>query len=147
MKNVARAIAWLLFLSIPSSLPQAQAGQWVGLCAPVAEAPSVGKTTVSSSEYANPNRVVIGWMVIGAHPEEKITGAFTAVQVMVAGEKPLANYVIDTVPYVVPENAEGQTVWGNFSLSRPNNGWPIGDYRLDLAMRGEAVASCSFSIH
>ncbi len=33
-----------------------------------------------------------------------------------------------------------------FSLSRPDNGWPVGDYRVDLYIDGELEESIPFSV-
>ena len=35
-------------------------------------------------------------------------------------------------------------VW--FSLSRPNKGWPVGDYRVDLFINDKAAGSVKFSV-
>ncbi len=35
-------------------------------------------------------------------------------------------------------------VW--FSLSRPNNGWPVGDYRVDMFINDKAAGSVRFSV-
>lgn len=35
---------------------------------------------------------------------------------------------------------------GDCSLSRPNAGWPIGTYRVDLAVDGQTVKNAKFSV-
>ncbi len=35
---------------------------------------------------------------------------------------------------------------GNFSLSKPNNGWPVGKYRLEIYISGKLVKAMPFSI-
>jgi hypothetical protein len=52
-----------------------------------------------------------------------------------------------------PEPGPGEAVWysGNFNLSRPTNGWPVGSYRMDVYVDfkdgvQEKVESVEFSI-
>lgn len=33
-----------------------------------------------------------------------------------------------------------------FSLSRPTNGWPVGDYRVDMFINDKAAGSVKFSV-
>lgn len=35
---------------------------------------------------------------------------------------------------------------GNFSISKPNSGWPAGDYRVDVQMDGKIVETRKFKI-
>lgn len=42
------------------------------------------------------------------------------------------------------ESAGGGTM--QFSISKPNNGWPIGNYRLDVTINGQPVNSAPFKI-
>lgn len=35
---------------------------------------------------------------------------------------------------------------GNFSLSKPTNGWPAGDYRVELQIDGKTVETVKFKI-
>jgi hypothetical protein len=35
---------------------------------------------------------------------------------------------------------------GDCSLSKPNSGWPIGTYRVDLAVNGQMVKNAKFSV-
>ena len=53
------------------------------------------------------------------------------------------NYIIDSA--VVHVDQEGP-VRAHFALSRPNNGWPTGNYRLDFYIDGAFVTSAPFSI-
>ncbi len=52
------------------------------------------------------------------------------------------NYRIDSKE--MKKGALENRVW--FSLSRPNNGWPVGDYRVDLFINDKAAGSVRFSI-
>jgi hypothetical protein len=51
------------------------------------------------------------------------------------------NYKIDSAELV----AEG-TNEASFSLSKPDAGWPVGDYRVDLSIDGKTVKSAHFSV-
>lgn len=35
---------------------------------------------------------------------------------------------------------------GNFSLTKPNNGWPVGKYRVDIYIGGKLVKAVPFAI-
>ena len=52
------------------------------------------------------------------------------------------NYKIDSVEF----NVGGIVNVANFSLSKPNAGWPIGTYRVDLFINGEASGSAHFKV-
>ena len=53
------------------------------------------------------------------------------------------NYEIDAAEAKVAADGEAAA---HFSLSVPDNGWPIGNYRFDLSIDGKRVASSPFSI-
>jgi hypothetical protein len=52
------------------------------------------------------------------------------------------NFKIDdmSLPVVPPMNS------GSFSISRPNAGWPVGEYRVDMSMDGVVKDSVKFAI-
>ena len=52
------------------------------------------------------------------------------------------NYKIDSVELTVGSIMNVAT----FSLSKPNTGWPIGTYRVDLMIDGKASGSAHFKI-
>jgi hypothetical protein len=43
-------------------------------------------------------------------------------------------------------NAEGDTDDGVFSLSKPNKGWPVGKYRLEIYVGDELAKTVKFTI-
>ncbi len=53
-----------------------------------------------------------------------------------------ANYKIDSVDFTVGSIANVAT----FSLSKPNAGWPVGKYRVDLFINGVAAGAVRFKI-
>jgi hypothetical protein len=42
--------------------------------------------------------------------------------------------------------ADKDDFFGAFSLSKPNNGWPVGKYRFDMFLNGKLATSAQFSI-
>jgi len=53
----------------------------------------------------------------------------------------VTDYVIDTLPL----NAEG-TQYLQFSMERPDDGWPIGEYELNLYIDGKDAVSLPFTV-
>ena len=52
-----------------------------------------------------------------------------------------ANYKIDSASLTSSGQKELE-----FSMSRPNTGWPAGSYRVDLSIDGEAAKSVNFTV-
>ena len=69
----------------------------------------------------------------------KMTGAWIAVDTHGAAPP---NYKIDSADLT----ADGVINTATFSLSKPNNGWPIGKYRVELSVDGKVVGKASFTI-
>ena len=42
--------------------------------------------------------------------------------------------------------ANDDTDFADFALSKPNAGWPVGDYRVDLSIDGSPAGSARFQI-
>lgn len=53
-----------------------------------------------------------------------------------------ANYKIDSVDLTVAPPIDTAT----FSLSKPNAGWPVGSYRVDLFIDGKAAGTMHFKV-
>jgi len=51
------------------------------------------------------------------------------------------NFKIDSAEITVKDEDEA-----TFSLSKPNNGWPVGDYRVDLLIDGAKAKSVAFKV-
>jgi hypothetical protein len=51
------------------------------------------------------------------------------------------NYLIDSASVTLDPGAEG-----SFTLSRPNRGWPLGKYRMELSVNGELATVEPFVI-
>jgi hypothetical protein len=55
-----------------------------------------------------------------------------------------ANYKIDSATYELDNDMP--TGEATFDLSRPNAGWPVGDYRVDVSINGKVVKSPEFKV-
>jgi hypothetical protein len=42
--------------------------------------------------------------------------------------------------------ADKDDFFGAFSLTKPNNGWPVGKYRVDMFLNGKLATSAQFSV-
>ena len=69
---------------------------------------------------------------------EKVSGAWIAEKTDAAPP----NYKIDSVDLTVGDSMNVAT----FSLSKPNAGWPVGDYRVDLTINGKPAGVARFKI-
>jgi hypothetical protein len=56
------------------------------------------------------------------------------------------NYKIDEKSIQVPAIADDQTYDTNFSLSKPNNGWPVGSYHVDIYVDDQLAQSVKFNV-
>jgi len=70
-------------------------------------------------------------------PGARIRGAWISVDAIST-----PNYEIDAAEVV----AQASEVTAHFSLSRPNKGWPAGNYKLNLSLDGKLVSVTTFSI-
>lgn len=68
----------------------------------------------------------------------RVTATWIAVSTKVAPP----NYVI--VSSDVAVNGRQNVV--NFAVSKPNGGWPVGSYRVDLAMNGKTLSAVKFKV-
>ena len=71
------------------------------------------------------------------------------------GDKIRAVWIADDVGDAAPKRtkidettlkAEGDTEDGMFSLPKPNNGWPVGEYHLEIYVNDEVVTKLKFAI-
>jgi len=68
----------------------------------------------------------------------KVSSTWVAVSTRVAPP----NFVIDSAQVTTGARVNV----ANFALSRPDNGWPVGNYRVDLAINGQNLASVKFKV-
>ena len=70
----------------------------------------------------------------------KLTATWTAIKTDVAPP----NYVITSADVEIKQVVTSDEA--NFSLSKPDTGWPVGDYKVDLSINGQVATSVSFKI-
>jgi hypothetical protein len=71
-------------------------------------------------------------------PGNKIKGVWISVDAISTPD-----YEIHSTELVLGERG---TVNGSFSISKPTNGWPKGNYRIDVYIEGKKVGAASYSI-
>ena len=96
-----------------------------------------GKTT-KSTFAKDTMRIYAYFNLEGVSMGTKINGAWICEKSDVAEP----NFKIDemSLPVVPPMNS------GSFSISRPNAGWPVGEYRVDMSMDGVVKDSVKFTV-
>ena len=75
----------------------------------------------------------------GAKTGDKIRGVLIAEDV--GDVAPANTKVLETIL-----NVEGDTEAGDFSFSRPTNGWPVGKYRVEVYVNDELATAAKFTI-
>jgi hypothetical protein len=73
----------------------------------------------------------------GAKQGTKIKGSWISVDAIET-----KNYLIDSAEVMV----QGKEDAAHFEISRPNKGWPTGNYRLDVYVGGKLVTSSPFAV-
>jgi len=115
--------------------------------APLYAAPHFTDIVVSDSKEGDPadtfapntQKIFVHADLFDIAKGSKMTGTWIAVDTHGAAPP---NYKIDSADLV----ADGSINTVTFSLSKPNKGWPVGKYRVELAVDGKVVGSASFAI-
>ena len=76
----------------------------------------------------------------GAKAGDKIRGVLIAEDV--GDVAPANTKVLETILDV-----EGDTEAGDFSFSKPTNGWPVGKYRVEIYLNDELATTAKFTIN
>jgi hypothetical protein len=138
MKRIVTALVSALVLVSLTSLPAASAARIVSItfCEQVSEDGTVPINVMNRFGGDAPSiHAVIA--IEKAKKGSTIKGAWISVDAI---ETP--NYEIDAAEATAPS---GDAVV-HFALSRPNNGWPQGKYKLDVYIDGEFAVSAPFSV-
>jgi outer membrane usher protein FimD/PapC len=98
-----------------------------------------GNTRPATVFAASVPRLYAYFLTEGTEKGDKIRGVWIAEDTN--GAAP-ANYKIDEATLT----SEKDDSSGAFSLSKPNNGWPVGKYRVDVYVDGELEATTKFQI-
>ncbi len=98
------------------------------------------KTSTTSDEAFNANtpEIFVTFGLSNVPVGDKIKGAWVCEE---SKEAP-PNYEIDAATIVIGPGVNN----GNFSLSKPNKGWPAGKYRVDLYWNDKVVESVKFTV-
>ena len=83
-------------------------------------------------------KIYLKGKLIDAPPSAKLKTAWIAEKTSVVPP----NYTIDTIE----TTAAAMKGRADFSLSKPNAGFPVGDYRVDLSINDKVVQSVKFKI-
>ena len=75
----------------------------------------------------------------GAKAGDKIRGVLIAEDV--GDVAPANTKVLETIL-----DMEGDTEAGDFSFSKPTNGWPVGKYRVEIYVNDELATTANFTI-
>jgi hypothetical protein len=115
--------------------------------APLQAAPHFDEIVVSDAKDGDavdsftPNtpKIFVHAHMVDIATGSKMTGTWIAVDTN--GVAP-ANYKIDSSDL----NAGMLVNTVEFSLSKPNNGWPVGKYRVDMSVDGKTAGTASFTV-
>ena len=76
-------------------------------------------------------------------------------ETLTKGDKIRCVWIAEDVGNVAPKNykidetsttANGPRAFGTFTVSRPNKGWPVGTYRVELYAKDEVIDTIKFTI-
>jgi hypothetical protein len=108
--------------------------------------PSLGMTTITDESSQtdqkifapNTPKIVLHAQIIDAIDGTQVTGQWIAAH---AHNLPI-EYRIDSAGVTLKAGNNDVTL----SLSKPNNGWPVGDYRVDISIDSHPVGAATFEI-
>jgi hypothetical protein len=86
-------------------------------------------------------KIYCAWKVEGAKAGTPVRGVWIAEDVGKATPHP--NYKIDEVTYNPPM---GVATHGSFALNKPNTGFPVGKYRVELYLGGTLAKTLPFTV-
>jgi hypothetical protein len=107
---------------------------------------AIGLGTTGKDEIVNPTtqfapdvpKIFCTWVARGVDGDTAVRGVWIAEDV---GDVAPANYKIDEATLKIPGNATG-----TFSLSKPNNGFPIGKYRVEIYLGDDLAKTIPFTV-
>ena len=97
-------------------------------------------TEAQNSFAPNTPKIVLHVQVEDSKKGDKVSAAWIAEKTSASAPP---NYKIDSATVTIDDPEEDEVA---FSISKPNAGWPVGDYRVDLDINGKAKKSASFKI-
>jgi hypothetical protein len=85
-------------------------------------------------------KIVLHVQILDMPAGAKLTASWIAVKTAVAPP----NYKIDAADVKLDKAVSSDE--SSFSMTKPNAGWPVGDYRVDLAINDKVAASVPFKV-
>lgn len=138
MKYSGRAVRWWFVAALFLSVSVAQAGRVVSvtLCKGVVKPDLI---PVDIQERFAPDTPVIHALIVieDVRLGAKLKGEWVSVDAIST-----PNYVIDTAELA----AQGANTTAHLSISRPNRGWPPGNYRLNFYIDGKLATVKTFKV-
>ena len=108
--------------------------------------PAFGDLTFSSQKNGDAQTVFspdTPKIFLHADVDDAVAGTkLTATWIAEKTDKAPPNTRIDSIVQV----ADDDTDFADFTLSKPNAGWPVGNYRVDLSIDGSPAGSAHFQI-
>ena len=98
-----------------------------------------GDTEPATSFTADTPKLFAFFRTTGTKQGDELRGAWIAVDV---GDAAPANTKIDESTVT----GDKDDFFGAFSLSKPTNGWPVGDYKVEIYNSDELVSTTEFTI-
>ena len=96
-----------------------------------------GSSSPQTSFTPDTAKIVLHVQLVDVPKGAKLSADWIAVQAAGAPD----NYKIDSITVDATDQDEAE-----FSLSKPDAGWPVGSYRVDLSIDGKMLQSPSFKV-
>jgi hypothetical protein len=100
---------------------------------------AVDKDTKPATTFADVPKLHAFFKTKGTEKGDKLRGVWIAEDV---GDAAPANTKIDETTLT----ADQEDFYGAFALSRPNKGWPVGKYKIDICNGDELATTVKFTI-
>ena len=114
----------------------------------LADAPHFGRTALATEDGASAQsafapdtpKIVLHVEILDMPQDTKIAADWIAVKTDAAPP----NFKITSAEKDLDDDVEDDEM--SFSLTKPDSGWPVGDYKVDLSIDGKTVKSVPFRI-
>lgn len=108
----------------------------------------LGTGVTAKFQIINPTRqfgpdtpkIYCAWKIEGAKPATAVRGVWIAEDV---GKAAPHNFKIDEATFTPPVGAPS---YGSFALSKPNKGFPLGQYRLEIYLGSTLATTVPFTV-
>jgi len=138
-REKSRSVLVALILAIPAWAVEGRITK-LALNAGGTHPQTAGSATVFFPDAAS---IVCSWRAEGVTPGAHIRGVWIAEET--GGAAP-PNFKVDEASVVAATSAARYDGNGSFTISRPNKGWPLGQYRLEIYLEKELARTVTFRI-